>query len=117
LGITRTKDTSIIKKAYRGLIKKYHPDTVQAPEKIRRYTIKSVEINKAYKEAMEYAATNQHEPEIILRTEQTVSGNAAPAQQKTGVFTRLFCCFHPPFVDNFSPFLSKLSQVVCFNAS
>ena len=68
LGLPRTRDTSIIKKAYRELIKKYHPDTVHAPEKIRKNTIKCAEIIQAYKEAMEYAETHQHEPEIILKT-------------------------------------------------
>ena len=89
LGIPRTKDTSIIKKAYRELIKNYHPDTVQAPEKIRKYTIKCAEIIHAYKEAMEYAETHQHEPEIILRTD-TVSLKGAPAWQTPGVFARAF---------------------------
>lgn len=65
LGIQKTKDISIIKNAYRELIKKYHPDTVQAPEKIRKYTIKCAEVIQAYKEAIDYAQIHQNEPEPI----------------------------------------------------
>jgi hypothetical protein len=88
LGIARTTDTTLIKKAYRDLIKKYHPDTVQAPEKIRKYTIKCAEIIQAYKEALVYAATYQREPEIISKTERTVPETTAPAQPPPGAFAK-----------------------------
>lgn len=90
LGIPRTKDAAVIRKAYRELIKKYHPDKVQAPEKIRKHTIKCVEIIQAYKEAMEFAETHQHAPETILRTEHTVQ---ASSQKKQGVRVRVFATF------------------------
>lgn len=93
LDIPRTENTVLIKKAYRELIKKYHPDTVRAPEKIRKYTIKCAEIILAYKEALEYAATYQHDPEIISRTTSTVPVTKAPVQQQPGAFARAFGAF------------------------
>jgi len=103
LGIARTRDVSIIKKAYRGLIKLYHPDTVQAPEKKRKYTIKCVEIIRAYKEAMVYAQTFQPEPEISTQNEQTVLSKAAPAKGRENVFIKVLggfvlLLFFVPFV-------------------
>lgn len=91
LEIARTKDLAIIKKAYRELIKQYHPDKVQAPEKKRKNTIRCVKIILAYKEAMEYAETHQFEPETILRTEPVVQ--ASLSKQKQSVFVRAFATF------------------------
>jgi hypothetical protein len=81
LKIQKTYDMETIKKAYRQLIKVYHPDKVHNPEQIRNYTIKCAEINEAYRLASEYAksyrdavgpvfpkktppATNQSSPSI-----------------------------------------------------
>jgi len=91
LGIARTRDISIIKNAYRELIKTYHPDTVQAPERIRKHTIRCVEIIQAYKEAMKYAETHQQDPAIILRTSHTPQ--TSPAPRKQGVFVWVFGTF------------------------
>lgn len=55
LGIERTEDTIQIKKAFRLLIKKYHPDTATNPEMERKFTIKTVELVEAYRAAEEYA--------------------------------------------------------------
>lgn len=59
LEIPRTKDRQAVKRAYREVVKKYHPDTVRSPEKIRHYTIKCAEINDAYHQAIEYCATGE----------------------------------------------------------
>jgi hypothetical protein len=91
LGIPRTKDSTIIKKAYRDLIKKYHPDTVQAPERKRKYTIKCVEINRAYEDAMKYMETHQHDREAMLGTD--LKAQASPAQRRKGVFVWAFGTF------------------------
>ncbi|MHA2039817.1 MAG: J domain-containing protein [Promethearchaeota archaeon] len=56
LGIPSTNDKEVIKKAYRDLVKKYHPDMVLSPEKKRKYTIRCAEINTAYKEALNLAS-------------------------------------------------------------
>lgn len=53
--ISPTSDRVLIKAAYRSLIKKYHPDLVRTPEKIRANTIKCAQINRAYNEALVYA--------------------------------------------------------------
>lgn len=75
MGIQKTKDTQEIKKAYRELIKRFHPDTVRfrSPEKIRRYTVKTVEIMGAYKEALEYAKSSKPKTgsEVIRREKGT----------------------------------------------
>jgi hypothetical protein len=80
LGIPRTNSRATIKKAFRDKIKKYHPDKVQAPEKMRKYTIKCAELIRAYKEAIEFAETYQGEPKIT----------ATPDLHKPGVFGRIF---------------------------
>lgn len=64
LGIEETCDIEEIKKAYRELIKRYHPDTVQSTEKKRSYTDKVVKINNAYNEALEYAESVNSEIEF-----------------------------------------------------
>ncbi|HXG64885.1 MAG TPA: J domain-containing protein [Blastocatellia bacterium] len=56
LGIAPTNDLEKIRRAYRDLVKQYHPDTVAAPEKKRRYTIICARVNQAYKEACERAS-------------------------------------------------------------
>ncbi len=61
LGIPRTRDTEAVKKAYRDLIKKYHPDTVRPPEMVRHYTIKCVRINDAFEQALDYCDSDADE--------------------------------------------------------
>lgn len=109
LGIPKTNDVAIIKKAYRDLIKQHHPDKCQAPEKMRKNTIKCVEFIEAYKEAISLAAFVQPEQQgrqttegaetersstnAEWRTSQT-SPNAAPPkpQQEAGPVARAFGC-------------------------
>lgn len=62
LGIKPTANTDAVKKAYRELVKKYHPDKARSPEKIRHYTIKCAEIIEAYGEALKLSATVLTEP-------------------------------------------------------
>jgi hypothetical protein len=98
LEIDKTTDAEKIKKAYRELIKRYHPDTVRSPEKIRKYTIKSAEIIEAYKQAVEYAKAHQLEHENITKTTpsktyQTVSSTKptvkASPHKKDNLFFRV----------------------------
>lgn len=56
LGIARTADIETVKKTYRELVKKYHPDRARSPEKVRHYTIKCAEINEAYRQALRECA-------------------------------------------------------------
>ncbi len=55
LEIQPTTDPAEIKKAYRILVQKYHPDKAKTPEKQRKYTIRFVEIREAYEAALQYA--------------------------------------------------------------
>ncbi|MBL0708443.1 MAG: TerB family tellurite resistance protein [Sulfurimonas sp.] len=52
LGVTESDDMSVIKKAYRKLIRKYHPDIIKSQNKGEDYmkeaTAKTQEINQAY---------------------------------------------------------------------
>ena len=85
LGIKETNDISAIKTAYRNLIKEYHPDKCQAPEKIRKNTIKCVEIIQAYKTAIELAKTIQTEP--LFNHECSPSTRKQP--EKASIWARL----------------------------
>lgn len=73
LGIHRNNDLTTIKKAYRELIKKYHPDKVQSPEKKRKYTIKCAEIIDAYDRAMEEAKSYDDAFDYTSASSQAVS--------------------------------------------
>lgn len=55
LDIAPTNDPAEIKRAWRTLVKQYHPDTVKTPEKKRKYTIRCAEINGAYRDALKAA--------------------------------------------------------------
>lgn len=52
LGVNKDDDMSVIKKAYRKLVKQYHPDIIKSQGKDEAYleeaTIKTQEINEAY---------------------------------------------------------------------
>lgn len=52
LGVSSSDDMSVVKKAYRKLVKQYHPDIIAAQGKDEAYleeaTIKTQEINEAY---------------------------------------------------------------------
>ena len=55
LQIEPTTDPQEIKKAYRALAQRYHPDKAKTPEKARKYTVRFVEIRQAYETALQYA--------------------------------------------------------------
>jgi hypothetical protein len=59
LGIAATTDADRVKRAYRALIKRYHPDTIPlaSPEMIRQYTLRCGRINQAFRQAMERCVT------------------------------------------------------------
>ena len=52
LGVNKDDDMSVIKKAYRKLVRKYHPDIIKSQGKDEAYmkeaTAKTQEINQAY---------------------------------------------------------------------
>jgi hypothetical protein len=62
LGVPATTDVEVVKRAYRALIKRYHPDTIasQSPEMIQLYTTKCGRINQAFKQAIEWCASDAH---------------------------------------------------------
>jgi hypothetical protein len=91
LGIKRTVYASVIKKVFRDKIKGYHPDTVQAPEKIRKYTIKCAELIKAYKEALEYAETHQEELDITIPIASTNQVKPTSVKPRPGIYARVIC--------------------------
>lgn len=64
LGINYTTDISEIKKAYRELIKIYHPDKAHTPERKREYTIKAAKIIEAYEKALLEVEENNYRHEI-----------------------------------------------------
>ncbi|MCF6330376.1 MAG: TerB family tellurite resistance protein [Sulfurimonas sp.] len=58
LGVNKDDDFSVIKKAYRKLIREYHPDIIKSQGKSEEYmqeaTAKTQEINQAYEMIKEY---------------------------------------------------------------
>src|ERR1035437_6701025 len=97
LGIKKTKDVFIIRKTYRELIKKYHPDTVQAPERIRKYTIKCVEINLAYEEAMKYAGTHYSDSNASIFEEDYTKVKLTGSKSSHTTFNKVFKLFYTLF--------------------
>ena len=79
LGIPCTTDVEAVSRAYRSLIKRYHPDTIPSgsPEMIRHYTIKCGRINQAFRQAIERCAAGAH-----------VGVGTAVDREDTGVKTR-----------------------------
>lgn len=53
LGISPTDDLAVVKKAYRSLVKKYHPDTTLNPEAKARFHRECSRINEAYREVLD----------------------------------------------------------------
>ncbi len=62
LDLPSTTDVAAVKRAYRALIKRYHPDTIASgpPEMIRRYTVKCGQINQAFRQALEQCTAGPH---------------------------------------------------------
>ncbi|QOY54996.1 DnaJ domain-containing protein [Candidatus Sulfurimonas marisnigri] len=58
LGVSENDDLSVIKKAYRSLVRKYHPDIIKSQNKDEAYmqeaTAKTQEINQAYEMIKEH---------------------------------------------------------------
>jgi hypothetical protein len=97
LGILPTGDTTVIRKAYLELVKKYHPDRALTPEKKRKHTIVCAEINQAYTQAVEHARAYSAPQPAPPETAQpgVVIDRDSPAvtkafQQYAGMFTRRF---------------------------
>jgi hypothetical protein len=71
LNIPPTHDIETIKKAYRKLVKIYHPDKANTPEKVRKNTLKCAEINLAYEEALRQAKQKNSKENIYVSTKAT----------------------------------------------
>ncbi len=75
------------------MIKRYHPDTVRAPEKVRQYTIRCVEIIDAYNEALTYAEASKKEAK---ETEGLLFPNELT--RKRNLFALIFGYIEMPFL-------------------
>jgi hypothetical protein len=82
LDIPQTNDPEVIKKAYRNLMKKYHPDTVKSPEKKRHYTIKTVRINDAFVQALNYCNSDIHVNKIEIYQKHNTTNSDFIIQNK-----------------------------------
>src|SRR2546423_15576101 len=90
LGIQPTANTEAIKKAYRDLVKRYHPEKARSPEKVRHYTIRCAEIIEAYRQAVQESAR-------VVATDYTSAVNNAHPIGRRGARARaswlgLFFC-------------------------
>jgi len=83
LEIQPTNDPAEIKKAYRILVQKYHPDKARTPEKERKYTVRFVEIREAYEAALQYARHQAATPREAAASSVPSSpiGGTAPWQE------------------------------------
>jgi len=70
LGIQRTNDIEVIKRARRRLMKRWHPDRVRSPQLKVQNNHRSAEINAAYDEAIRLAPTVDLSP-FIPRAHQS----------------------------------------------
>ncbi len=93
LGIPSTTDVETVKRAYRALIKRYHPDTISSgsPEMVRRYTIRCRRINQAFRQAIERCATG-----TPANIDTGVHGEEAEARRRGGGATRWAGVWRPP---------------------
>jgi hypothetical protein len=66
LRINETNDKDVIQRAYRELVKQYHPDKASTPERVRINTVKCAEINAAYNEALNVSEKITSAPESVL---------------------------------------------------
>lgn len=57
LGIAPTTDRDALRRKYRELVKRYHPDVSRSPEQFRYNTIRCAEIDAAYRAAVREAST------------------------------------------------------------
>lgn len=83
LKIPPTSDQEEIKRAFRALAQKYHPDKAKTPEKERKYTVLFVEIREAYETALRYAERQPTAPERSASYPMSGApgGGAAPWQE------------------------------------
>ena len=93
LGIPSTTDVEAVKRAYRALIKRYHPDTISAgsPEMVRRYTVRCRRINQAFRQAIERCATG-----APANVGTGVHGEEAGAKWRGGGAARRAGVWRPP---------------------
>jgi len=73
LGVQPTGDLEAVKRAWRSLVRQWHPDTVSDPELKRTHTARCIEINLAYGTAIRIASR------IPVRTEPEPSKGTTDA--------------------------------------
>jgi len=92
LGVSEGTDAGALKRRYRELMKQHHPDRALTPERVRRSTIRSAEIIRAYGEA-QTAAKKQSRPrttqESAPRTQQAQAPTRYPSTWVDRLFSRL----------------------------
>jgi len=79
-------DLDALKARRRELIRKYHPDLAQTPERRRRFTIKAAEINVAYDDAVKQVRASGHASGVI----RTSASASTPHSAITPVATWLW---------------------------
>ncbi len=102
LGITRGADLNKIKKAYRTVVKKYHPDVVQSEETKKRF----LEAQEAYETLIDEGKRREYD-KTLTRQESELRIERAPdmIEKRTSLFDQIEELFSTETDDFFGGFL------------
>jgi molecular chaperone DnaJ len=105
LGVSRSADLNRIKKAYRQVAKKYHPDVTHTSQSAKKFR----EVREAYETLSDEGKRKQHDRELERRDHRSIRGgknriNAEPPvyKRETDLFSHLddwFSGFVPGWFD------------------
>lgn len=101
LGVSRGADLKRIKKAYRTVAKKYHPDKVQPGENAKRF----LEIKEAYETLSNDTKRRKHDEELERQGSQLKVTNVADVIKKRTFIWDKLDRFYSPADDFFEGFL------------
>lgn len=106
LGVSRSADAHKIKKAYRTVAKRYHPDVSKSPESKQKFQ----EIREAYETLVDEGKRRQYDEELaaqgsslrITKVPETIERRRSIFEEMDSVFSRadeFFSGFLPGFFD------------------
>jgi molecular chaperone DnaJ len=102
LGVTRGADLNKIKKAYRTVVKKYHPDVVQSEETKKRF----LEAREAYETLIDEGKRREYD-KTLTRQESELRIKRTPdiIEKRTSLFDQMESLFSSATDDFFGGFL------------
>lgn len=102
LGVTRGANLNKIKKAYRTVVKKYHPDVVQSEETKKRF----LEVREAYETLIDEGKRKEYD-KTLARQESELKIKTVPdmIERRTSLFDQMESRFFSATDDFFEGFL------------